>query len=434
MRARRATSCLIVAFVAVAFVVVVAACGGTEEEPPRTVSVFGPWLGEPADRLADVFRPFEEATGIDVQYTGSSSFGRDIQEQIQEGNAPDLAIFSQPALLEQLAIDGEIQPLPATIASQVRKEAPGDVLAAVDDGQGNLVGVPFRSHLKSLVWYSPSQFKKRGYRAPTTWVEFGTLANRMRSDGLTPWCVGFRAVGSSNGWPGTDWIEDLVLRLHGGAVYDAWVSGNIPFDDPRIEEAFTVFEEQVLRPGQTLGGRRAILSTDWRVAGDPLLQDKPECMLHRNASFYEENLPSGVEIGPDGDLDVFILPPINPAVGKTVIISGEQVAALNLRPETEQLLAFLATPEAGGPWAAQSGFISPYMDGPREFGREFERRVSDEIRSADIIRFDGSDLMTPSVGSGSFYDAILGFVRNRDFIDAAAVAEDGRPYTLSVEP
>lgn len=107
---------------------------------------------------------------------------------------------------------------------------------------------------------------------------------------------------------------------------------------------------------------------------------------------------------------------------------GEQASALNDRPETLQLLAYLATPEAGIPWAEQSGFISPYPQLDTDlFGRDFERRLTDELRALDVIRFDASDLMPPGVGTGSFFEAILQFVRSSDVDEAAQIAESGRP-------
>ena len=80
-------------------------------------------------------------------------------------------------------------------------------------------------------------------RARLTFFVLG-LARRVtgflfiqHADGTTPWCVGFES-GPGTGWPGTDWIEDLVLRMWGPDVYDQWTSHKIPFNDERIVAAF----------------------------------------------------------------------------------------------------------------------------------------------------------------------------------------------------
>jgi len=43
-----------------------------------------------------------------------------------------------------------------------------------------------------------------------------------------PWCVGLES-GEATGWPGTDWVEDFMLRLNGADAYDQWVTHEIPF-------------------------------------------------------------------------------------------------------------------------------------------------------------------------------------------------------------
>ncbi len=46
-------------------------------------------------------------------------------------------------------------------------------------------------------------------------------------------------VGVATGWPGTDWIEDLVLRNAGPDVYDQWVKNEIPFTDRKSRRRST---------------------------------------------------------------------------------------------------------------------------------------------------------------------------------------------------
>ena len=99
-------------------------------------------------------------------------------------------------------------------------------------------GVPVKTDLKSLVWYKPAAFEAAGYEVPETFDEFTALIEQMKADGdgRKPLCVGIES-GSATGWPFTDWVEEMVLRQHGGDVYDQWVTHEIPFNDPQIVEA-----------------------------------------------------------------------------------------------------------------------------------------------------------------------------------------------------
>lgn len=245
-------------------------------------------------------------------------------------------------------------------------------------------------------------------RSTPTFYELDALTNQMISDGLTPWCLGMESFGAT-GWVGTDWIDDLVLRLHGPSVYDQWTSGEIPFTDERIEAAFTEFGEIVLRPDQVAGGRRAILSVPALAAINPMFSDPPGCLLTRQASFQASDLPGDVTVGPEGDVDTFVLPPMDTATAP-LLGSGHIAAAFTDSEEARALLT-LATPEAGVPWAAIGGYISPHLGfDPAAYSSELERRLGALVRDADVVRFDGSDLMPPSVGTGTFWRGMVDYV------------------------
>ena len=69
----------------------------------------------------------------------------------------------------------------------------------------------------------------------------------------------------ATGWPATDWYEDYVLRIGGTELYDQWVSHEVPFDDPQIEEAGRLIEEIWFTEGNVFGGRKAIASTSFKI-------------------------------------------------------------------------------------------------------------------------------------------------------------------------
>jgi alpha-glucoside transport system substrate-binding protein len=100
----------------------------------------------------------------------------------------------------------------------------------------------FSADIKSLVWYRPDVFAAKGYEVPTTWDEMEALMEQMVANGDTPWAIGLES-GAASGWPATDWIEDIMLRTAGPDVYDQWVNHEIPWTDPRVQEAFEIFRQ-----------------------------------------------------------------------------------------------------------------------------------------------------------------------------------------------
>ena len=57
------------------------------------------------------------------------------------------------------------------------------------------------------------------------------------------------------------------------------------------------------------------------------------------------------------------------------------------------------------------GYNSPHTGfDPAVYGSELKRRLDSLVRAADGVRFDGSDLMSPTVGTGTFWSGIIDYV------------------------
>ena|SRR5690625_2690493 len=85
---------------------------GGDEFSGVTLEVAGAWSGAEQENFEEVLAEFEDNTGAKVNYT---SFGdkaaTTLGTQIEGGSPPDVALLSQPALLNQLASDGHLSPL-----------------------------------------------------------------------------------------------------------------------------------------------------------------------------------------------------------------------------------------------------------------------------------------------------------------------------------
>ena len=85
--------------------------------------------------------------------------------ELEGGNPPDVIDFPQPGLLAQTARKGYLIPFPDDVAAHTTNDfiAGWDVYATVD---GKIYGMPGRSNVKSMVWYSPAAFTDRRLRDP----------------------------------------------------------------------------------------------------------------------------------------------------------------------------------------------------------------------------------------------------------------------------
>jgi alpha-glucoside transport system substrate-binding protein len=382
------------------------------EQSDPVVRVFGVYRNGEADAFRQVLARFTEETGIATSYVGTAAFAQRIRERVRDGDPPDVALFPQPAILVEMARAGVLTPLEGELGAKVRDGYSQDVaeLATVD---GTLYGAWFRLSLKSLVWYPPQVFADHGYQIPATWDELLLLTTQMRLDGFTTWCLGMEAF-DATGWVGTDWIENIVLRLHGPEVYDQWTAGEIPFTDPRIHQAFTLFGEIALSPDQVAGGTRSILTVPAFRAIDPMFDSPPGCLLTRQASSQVAELPSGISIGQAGDVDVFVLPPIHDEEAP-LLAAGEVAAAFSTSDEALALVSYLADPRSGEPWARLGGYNSPHKDFDiTTHGNQFEVQLAELVEQANVVRFDGSDLMAVTVGTGTFWQGMIDYVAGLD--------------------
>jgi len=408
----------------------------TEESPSdvqtsdeeKVVTIFGAFVDVDAERFEASMKPFEERTGIDVQYEGSGDFESLITVRVEGGDAPDIAAFPQPGLMADFARNGDLVDLNTFMDRDYLEGQYIDAwldLATVDD---MMAGVWYRAHVKSLVWYPVAEFETAGYEIPQTWDEMIALSDQMVDDGYTPWCIGIESSGAT-GWPATDWIEDVMLRIHDDSVYDQWVNHEIPFNSPEVQEAAEIVGDIWFKDGYVLGGTDSILTTPFGDSPAPLFENPPGCMMHRQASFIAGFFPEGTTIGPEGDVNFFYLPPIDTAVAERPVLgAGDIMSMFNDRPEVRQVMEYLTTGESLKAWIELGGVVSPHKDAQLDwYTNDADRGYQEILLSASTFRFDGSDLMPGVVGAGTFWEGMVDWVSGDDLTEVLTKIENSWP-------
>lgn len=374
---------------------------GSSEEAKTSLTIAGPETGSEADGFTEAFESFTEETGIDISYTGSRDFETQIRVSAEGGDLPDIAVIPQPGLVKDLA--DHITPVSDDILDAHKDQFNEYLwdLVTVDD---EVLGVPNKADVKSLVWYSPKTFEDKGYEIPETWDEMLELQDEMKADGIAPWCIGIES-GDATGWTLTDWFEDIMLRMHGPDVYDDWVNHEIPFDDAKVEEVAAEVEKIWFEDGNVLNGRQSIASTGFQQAGLPVADGT--CGMHRQANFYAAQFKDGGKtLGEDGDVNVFYLPTMSDDFGKVLLSGGTYVVAFNDNEATMQAMEFLASPEYadGRNEAAKGGFLSPNLEhDTSKYADDLDRTLAELLVESETVRFDGSDNMPSEVGAGTFW-------------------------------
>lgn len=391
---------------------------GDAGEADGVVTIYGTIQDTEAKLLEESWAAWEKENNIDIQYEGSKEFEAQIGVRAQGGNAPDIAIFPQPGLMGDLASRDYIQPASDGVKANVEKYWSKD-WAGYATKDGTLYGAPLMASVKGFIWYSPAKFAEWGVEVPTTWDELLAVTKTIQEKtGKAPWCAGFGSD-AATGWPGTDWVEDLVLRQAGPDTYDKWVSHEVPFSDPAIKKAFDSLGEILLNPDYVNAGFGDVKSINTTPFGDVArAMGDGSCALTHQASFFDGFLTDpangNATVGPDADIWAFITPSAE-AGGSAVTGGGEIVAAFSNDADTNKVLEYLSSPEWANSRVKLGGVISANngLDPASASSPILQEAIKVLQDPKTTFRFDASDLMPGVVGAGSFWTGMVDWINGK---------------------
>jgi alpha-glucoside transport system substrate-binding protein len=368
------------------------------------------WGGNELDAFKAMTAPFEEETGIEVVV---EPVGRDLPTvlvtRFHAGNPPDVAAMPSPGLMRQFVAAKGLIALDESIVADYPQ-------AFVDLGKvdGKLYGIFVAADLKSLIWYNRKEFAARGFEIPATWNELIALSDQIVADGGKPWCLGLES-GAASGWPGTDWIEDIMLRTAGPDIYDKWVNHDIEWTDDRVYHAWENFGTIARNKDYIFGGTTGALTINFGDSPQAMFTDPPGCYLHRQASFILSFIKkANPALEPGQDFDVFLFPPIDPKHGNPLLGSGDLISAFNDRPEVRQFMKYLTSAQAQEIWIGRLGKLGVNTKiNPSVYPDAITAKAASILRLAKCFRFDASDLMPAAVGSGAFWGGVLDYVSGK---------------------
>lgn len=379
------------------------------------VTMLGVLGGVELDAFKTVLAPFEKATGITVQYEGTRDFAAVLQTQVDGGNPPD--VVSTPAIGEMsgLAAKGKLVDLRTVVGDAVLNANFSQSLLDTASLNGQLFGVFDTVDLGGLIWYDPKTYD--GPTNPGSWQELQQWASKTAASGTTPWCVGLES-GAASGWPAADWIDEILLRQAGPAFHRRWEESKVPWTSPEVKKAFETYGGMV-SDGMAYGGTTNVLSTNFAKAANPMFTDPPACYLQQQATFMGGIITDSFpDLRPGQDLDYFAAPDFNPAFPGIRSISGEIVGMITKTPQSEALVKYLSTREAGTLIAATGRWLSPNTNVPESTYRDpFLKKASQILVDAKGTYSLGNSLM-PQTEVDAFWKAGLDYTKDPAKLDS----------------
>jgi alpha-glucoside transport system substrate-binding protein len=396
---------------------VFAACGSSSTSG-KSVTVIGTWGGDEQKAFLAMVKPWEDQTGNTVKYTGTRDINAVLTTGVSSGVLPDLAGLPGPGQMADFAKKGALKPLDDVLDAATYKTETAPALVSLGTVDGKLSGVFIKAAVKGLIWYSPAL---HDYSAapPKTWDELKTQATANKGSASAIWCLRLGS-GAASGWPGTDWIEDLVLRQAGPDVYNNWWAGKVKWTSPEIKTAFQTFLTEIV--ANIKDTTEAVDPTkDFSGGGDPLFASPPGCEVFHQASFITGlGAFKGKKAGTD--YNFFPFPDINPQFAGAVEGAGDLFGMFHDTAEAKSLMKYLVTAPAQDIWVKLGGALSANKKAT-SYPDDIAKRSADLLANAKIFAFDASNLMPPAM-EAAFQTAILNTTKDPSKLDSELQALD----------
>ncbi|MEU3253498.1 extracellular solute-binding protein [Streptomyces sp. NPDC006997] len=346
----------------------------TQRDEPDPVTILGPWTDAQERQFEEVLR----GLGVPFDYQGTAAQREVLLSQVQSGDPPDIAIMPGVGELAEYADQERLKPLNGLYdASEY-----GAPWSSADDASEDVYWVPVKADLKSIVWYRHGN-EPSGTPAP-----------------MESWCIGMGDDGAS-GWPGSDWIEDLVLQRAGPETYGEWVLGLEPWTEKPVRTAWRAWGRLLQ---QNPGAAEHALLTDHRSDADRdglLFANESGCTLEHQGSFaraFYGDRHAGLT-------DSAKLLPGGPYRLRAHEVTGDFAALFSDRPRARELIGKLASQEGQRAWARFGDVFSANREVPPKH-TDTGADIAERLTGSGVRCLDASDVMAPALRD-AFYEATL---------------------------
>ncbi|HEX4058870.1 MAG TPA: carbohydrate ABC transporter substrate-binding protein [Galbitalea sp.] len=402
---------------------------GSGSTAGKTVTIYGPDTGTEATELNASWSAWAKKNKITIKYTGDGNFTTNITTKIQGNDLPDIGMFPQPGLLSAAIQSGKVKQVGAATEASVKKNFSKDWQGYVSS-KGKMYGTPLDANVKGYIWYTPADFTKWGVSVPTSYADLVTDVGAIEAKtGKAPFCAGWNS-GTASGWPGADFLAEMVLSSAGPSTYDSWVAGKTKFTDSSIDQAFTLLGQILKNPKYVNAGFGNVASINSTAFGDVAAKvANGSCAMTNQATFLEASFAttktssgSVPTVGPSSDVWAFALPGVN-AGSHAVVGGGDFAAAFSSDAATQKVMTYLSS----AAWAnslitvKDASFISANkgVDASNESDPLLQSAIKTLQSSSTTFRFGADDAM-PSVVENAFWKGMVDWINGMPQAQAEA--------------
>ena len=385
------------------------------------VTMIGSTAGTDGEWLKTVFGVFQEATGIEVDYQGTSDVTAIVQTQVQGGNPPDIVQDNSLALLQQYHDSGDLIAIDDFLDMDVINEQYDATLLQNLSIDGRLYGLPSAVHNMQF-WYNTENLEP-----PADVTDFAGLiewGEAQVADGApAPLCIGTE-LGANTGVLAMLLMDFMFLKNYGPEKLEQWGRGELPFQSPEVksvfEEFLSLFENDLV-----YGGADTALTTPWTQSPALLFTDPQSCQVAPYGSFAP-----GIIRGQNPDLvagtdfDYFLLGSENPEWNDALLSWGWSTFALTDTPELQAFVRWYLSPEFQTLVASTGGWVMANKQIPVEtYPSDIQGAIASDLQSASALSFGLWSLLPTDVRT-SVLEATVTVMRDPAQLDTQLASLD----------
>ena len=359
----------------------------------------------PKKAIQDVVDAFTKKTGVPI--TVNTVDHNTFQEQINtylQGKPDDVFAWFAGYRMQFFAAQGLSMPID-DVWQKVGSNYSDAMKAASTGADGHQYFIPIYNY-PWVVSYRKSLFQEKGYQVPKTLDDLKGLADKMKTDGITPF-----AFADKQGWPAMGTFDILNMRINGYDFHINLMAGKEKWTDDRVHKVFSTWADMLPLHQEGALGR------DWQDAAQTLVAKQTGMMLL--GTFIGQQFTNKADAD---DLDFFPYPQIDAQWGQDSIDAPIDGFMLSKAPRNvegaKQFLQYLSTGEAQGVYlAADPSNVAAGKDAKTDNYSTLQKKSLDLINGAKhIAQFLDRDTR-PDFASTVMIPSIQQFLGKPDDID-----------------
>lgn len=378
------------------------------------ITVVYQWSGDEEASFNSVIKPLVDACGIKVN--AQSTRDPAVLDTLVKSTPPDVLFW--PSLSPLKLYSDKLVALDSVGGN---KDSYASFWIDMGSADGKWLAIPAKADVKSIIWYSPAQFQALGYEVPTTFDDLKSLVDKMAADDNVPWSMGFNNGGAGDGWAGTDFIQDILLVTQGPDFVNKIISGEVPYNDPAVVDAYTTYQKWASDPKYTVGGADGTVNTKFLDAIYKVFSPTPEAMMVKISGFAGGEIVKQFPTLQYGkDFDFFEFPGVKGIQG-----GADFMYAFSDKPAAKALIAYVTSATGGENWAKASFGTSPNKAAAGQYTDPQLTKLGDILASASGFTFDIGDGLGDPFATAEF-KAVVDIVQGADIkatLDTVAAAQ-----------